>query len=516
MSRNVKCRILTSCVAVLMMLGLIGCSPVFWIKKYRDMPDVDVLETHELNQRVTIKEKNFDVEKYYQEHYGKRKNPKHFAKPIEIDETKFVTWNDTDNAVTPSANTSHPGVKLTFFHLSDVQLRDEQVRLYDKETSKLADYIIPSFEHGPLQEVFDGAAYYAIIQTINASVKHYPTDNPLKPKFMIHTGDAIDAGVVNELYEFLYISNEIGIPWYNAIGNHDVGTFGNIEPKMIYVNDPFVEFMTMHSKFNFINLHHSTYEHYPFVNVSPKNTDIEPTTTQNPPFLSKYNGFDKLKYTTDQIGRDDVICDDCPGYYSIELKKTDESTKDPAIQMIVLDTGFNFGAYGNVSPQQLAWLETEINKSKSEIVLIFGHHNLKSISNGNVLKELFAANPAVVAYFCGHTHEHQINYYSGKENTFGFWEVITGATFAYPMQGSLVRVKYEAGVGILEIYAFEHTIQEKYIDQNGLQHASELYKHAQLAYAGAVADISARKKAIIDQNLKDRYARLKFPYPNPN
>jgi 3',5'-cyclic AMP phosphodiesterase CpdA len=516
MRHNFKRGVAASFVIAFLLVGTSGWSPVFWVKKYRDMPDVESVENLKLSDRVTIAEKNFDLEKYYQNHYRKNKNNKFDARPIEIDETKMVTWNDADQAVRPSSAISEPRVDLTFIHLSDVQLRDEQVRLYDKETSKLADYIIPSFEHGPLQEAFDGPAYYALIQTINATVNGDSQSGALKPTFMVHTGDAVDAGVVNELYEFLYVTNEIEIPWYNTIGNHDVGTFGNIEPKLIYVNDPFVEFMTMHSKFNFINLHHSTYEHYPFVNVSPKNTDVEPTALQDPPFKSKYNGFDKLNYTSDQIQDDGVICKKCPGYYSIEVKPGDRGTGQRAIQMIVLDTGLNLGAYGHIDQTQLNWLQSEIENAGSKIILIFGHHNLKTIKNGKVLKSLFAANPSVVAYFCGHTHEHDINYYSAEGAAFGFWEIITGATFAYPMQGSLVRVKSEAGVGFLEIYAFEHTIQQTYIDQNQTVRESELYKHARLAYRGAVADISAKKKEKIDRNLKDRYARLKFPYPRLN
>ena len=500
-------------VTVFLLFLTNGCSPVFWVKKYRDMPDVEEMESLALTDRVTIREKNFDLEKYYQNHYRKNRKNKFVALPIAVDETKMVTWSEADGAVSPSTESPNPGVKLSFIHLSDVQLRDEQVRLYDKETSKAADYIVPSFEHGPLQEAFDGPAYYALIQTINATVNDEAFRGPLKPSFMIHTGDAVDAGVVNELYEFLYITNEIEIPWYNTIGNHDVGTFGNIEPRLVYVNDPFVEFMTMHSKFNFINLHHSTYEHYPFVNVSPKNTDVEPTANQDSPLLSKYNGFDKLNYASDEIDEFDFICEDCPGYYSIEVKPGDSRTKDPAIQIIVLDTGLNLGAYGNIGRTQLDWLQSEIENAGSKLLLIFGHHNLKTIKNGEALRTLFASSPSVVAYFCGHTHEHDIQYHPDKDQAFGFWEIITGATFAYPMQGSLVRIKSESGVGYIELYAFEHTIQESYLDKNQISHASELYKHAQLAYRGAVADISASKKEKIDRNLKDRYARLKFPYP---
>jgi 3',5'-cyclic AMP phosphodiesterase CpdA len=500
------------CIAVLFVFCFGSCTPLFWIKKYRDMPDVSEVDDLDLQTRVTIREKNFNLEKYYLTQYGKRRDYKFSAKPIEVKEDILEIWNNADSAVTPLSDQSHPGVKLTFFHLSDIQLRDEQVRLYDKETSKLADYIIPSFEHGPIQEVFDGAIYYAIIQTINATVDHYRKEDPLRPQFMIHTGDAIDAGVVNELYEFLYITNELKLPWYNALGNHDVGTFGNIKQNLIYVNDPFVEFMTMHSKFNFINLHHSAFEFYPFVNVSPTNTEWDFTTRQTDVLYSKYNGFDKLKYKANEIAVEGFVCHKCPGYYSIEVKPKDELKKEPAIQVIVLDTGFLFGAQGIIDDDQLKWLKTELEKSRNKLILVFGHHNINSITNGLELNALFASYRSVAAYFCGHTHKHKISYHPGEGGTFGYWEVITGAIFAYPQQGSLVRVRSEQGFGFLEISAFEHTIQNSYVDKEGNKKISELFKHSELAYAGAVEDISATQKEKIDKNSHHRYARLKFPY----
>jgi 3',5'-cyclic AMP phosphodiesterase CpdA len=500
-------------MTVLFFFLLGSCTPLFWIKKYRDMPDVSEVENLDLHTRVTIKEKNSHLERYYVTQYGRRSESKFSAKPIELKENMLVIWDNANSAVNPQADQSYPGVKLTFVHLSDVQLRDEQVRLYDKATSKLADYIIPSFEHGPIQEVYDGAIYYAIIQTINATVDYYNKEDPLRPLFMIHTGDAIDAGVVNELYEFLYISNEIILPWYNAIGNHDVGTFGNIKQKLIYVNDPFVEFMTMHSKFNFVNLHHSAYEFFPFVNVSPTNTEWDYTTRQEDVLYSKYNGFDKLNYSADEIAARDFVCQHCPGYYSIEVKPEDKVKNDPAIQLIVLDTGFMLGAQGIVDDVQLQWLKKELDRSKNKLVLVFGHHNINSITNGQELNTLFVSNQSVAAYFCGHTHKHKISYHHGKNGDFGYWEIITGAIFAYPQQGSIVRVRYDQGFGFLEIFAFKHTIQNSYFNKDGNKLSSELFNHSELAYKAAVDDISSTRKEEIDQNTHHRYAKQKFPYP---
>ena len=152
MRKHVKKGISAICVAVFLVVTMSTCSPLFWVKKYRDMPDVGDLNALTLDDRVTIMEKNADIEKYYQNHYGKRYKRKFLAKPIEVEASRFVSWHDADVAVVPLSDHPQLGVKLTFIHFSDVQLRDEQVRLYGKETSKLADYIISSFEHGPLQE----------------------------------------------------------------------------------------------------------------------------------------------------------------------------------------------------------------------------------------------------------------------------------------------------------------------------------------------------------------------------
>jgi 3',5'-cyclic AMP phosphodiesterase CpdA len=509
-------RVFILSLVILVTFVFASCTPLFWIKKYRDMPDIDdppAWNYDDNSDRRTIKAKNESLEKYYVDHYGKRTAPKYEALPVEIDEGRLITRPEVDGVVTASSDMSGSGVKFTFVHVSDVQLRDEQVRLYDKKTSRLGDYIIPSFEHEGRVEAFDGAAYFAIVQTINATVEAFDAGDPRRPSFMIHTGDAIDAGVVNELYEFLYISNEVKIPWYNALGNHDVGTFGNIEQKMIYVNDPFVDFMTMHSKFNIINMHHSAYEFYPFVNVSPTNTGREATVNAGDPFYSKFNGFDRLEYTTDEISGNMEVCESCPGYYSIEVKEKDEAASDPAVQMIVLDTGFSFGAQGDIGDAQMAWLESEIENASDKITLVFGHHSLAGIKEGgDRLMDLFTGNPSVVAYICGHKHYHNINYYPGPENTFGVWEVITDAIFSYPQQGSLVRIKYEGGVGLLDVYAFRHTIQREYGDEGDRQE-SELYVHAELSYAGAVKDASDKQTATRDEN---RFARLRFPYPKGN
>ena len=498
----------------LVCLFSISCGPIFWIQKYRDMPDITSSPQWDYKQRRTIGKKNANIDRYYGDTYGTERNPRFIANPIELDPSRFVERSEADGLIAPNSDRSGSGTKLTFFHLSDVHLRDEQVRLYDKRTSEMADYVISSFERSPLQEAFDGALYYAMVQTMNATVKAMPDNDPLKPRFMIHTGDAVDAGVVTELYEFLSISNCVMLPWYNVLGNHDSGVFGNIKQEMVFVNNPFVDFMALHSKFDFVNMHHNAYEddNFRLVYISPLNTGSDYTLRAHDRFYSKFNGFDRMKYTPQAI-KNQQVCWDCPGYYSIEVRGEDRGIGDPAIQIIVLDTGFRFSASGRLEDEQLQWLKQEIERFRDKIILVFGHHDLKSIENNAELKTILASSPAVVAYFCGHVHGHKINYHRGEGGRFGFWEVVADSLIEYPQQGSIVRIKYENGVGILEVYAFDPTIQESYTDRQGREQLSELYRHVQLSRKGALDDIAFWKKQQIDANRKDRYARVKFPYP---
>ena len=139
---------------------------------------------------------------------------------------------------------------LRFAWLSDVQLRQREVKLFSDRASLTLDKVIPSFERNPVQEDYDWAVYTSYIAAINQlHLKDLPLD------FMIHTGDAIDAGSIEELYRFIYITNKLQIPWMNLIGNHDISIFGNYQERLGYTRQAGVSFYPVGNQANFLLMH---------------------------------------------------------------------------------------------------------------------------------------------------------------------------------------------------------------------------------------------------------------------
>ncbi|MFN3466540.1 MAG: metallophosphoesterase family protein [Candidatus Brocadiales bacterium] len=404
-------------------------------------------------------------------------------------------------------------IEMAFVHLSDVQIRDERVKLFGKNVSRTFDNIIHSFEHSIDQEHYDYAAYLAIIKTINALLDDTSIDTVRKPKFMIHTGDAVDASVVEELYEFVYISNKLAIPWYNVLGNHDVTVFGNFNNKKVYVNDPNLTFQTLHNKYNFINMHADGYLIDPNINPGPAPTEPSIKLAK-----SRYHGFDLFNINKNQeydaFGT--YLCKDCPGYYSFKLRKVDKnyefvspSEKNPPpnpkeIVFIVLNTtttqlGF---AKGTVDKDQLRWLENEqLKKNNGKLIFVFGHHPLDGpnfLDNSyEKLIELFHQYH-VTAYFCGHTHTHQIRLHEKNGTKQGFWEVITDSILEYPQEGSLVTIrKLDNGTGAIDVQSFRRNITND----------CQLKQESDRAFKGAETD---HPRELSEQ---DRNARLTFNHP---
>lgn len=488
------------------------------------------------------------------------------------------------------------GTKLSFIHLSDVQLHDERVYMFNKELTAFFDKFVQSFEHKREIVFYDYSYYLTVIGTINLLCERLTEQNP---KFMIHTGDAIDMGVISELYEFIYITNLLNIPWYNVLGNHDYPVYGNIKSEQVGVIRPDMGFQTVNSRYNFINMHGGGFEVDKLVYFSPSNTPHSKNRLKD----SLYNGFDmqgkpfeasvklekqpeglqlpktvdsgELSYDTSsgllifrgamtKNDRNTLLneskdtsyqekiemlykrsieyredkpcsCRDCPGYYHFEAKKPDG--REPGVLCIVLDTttrNFKF-AKGTVyrheevegppdeslREEEIRWLEKILKNYRAKgnwIVLVFGHHQLGRegfLDNSyEKLLDLFL-DPAnnVIAYFCGHTHKHEVTYHDDpkRPGTFGFWEIVTNSIFEYPKRGSLVTIRYTGeGIWELDLQSFwPYFLNSLEMD------APKLLQDAKTCFDASKEDEEGKKLEKRFQKLPvtHRDAALRFVYP---
>src|SRR6185295_18871686 len=101
-----------------------------------------------------------------------------------------------------------------------------------------------SFEQDYYQGQYAMFVYQAIVATANQEWCLYhqgdpacgpsraparPDDTRPPPAMMIHTGDSADMGLQSEFDTFLTYTDKLHVPWYQALGNHDVLAFGNLK-----------------------------------------------------------------------------------------------------------------------------------------------------------------------------------------------------------------------------------------------------------------------------------------------
>ncbi|MEA2192884.1 MAG: hypothetical protein QOI73_3005 [Solirubrobacteraceae bacterium] len=148
----------------------------------------------------------------------------------------------------------------------------------------------------------------------------------------------------------------------------------------------------------------------------------------------------------------------------------------PGIRMIALNTvaeGDRLNSNGNLDDPQFRWLQRELRAAadRHELVVVFGHHPIASLTNGAAdedagdcalravtgpgcdldprssrplhlggdLRALLLAHPGVIAYVAGHTHKHRITPFQ-RAGGGGFWGIETSSEIDWPIQSRLLEV----------------------------------------------------------------------------
>ncbi len=152
------------------------------------------------------------------------------------------------------------------------------------------------------------------------------------------------------------------------------------------------------------------------------------------------------------------------------------TTPKRRMRFISLDTvAEGGGPNGNLDDPQYRWLKRELRKARKrgQLVVVFGHHTLETMSNATpdetagacqpagepgcdtdprssaplhlgttgsaTVGSLLAARRNVIAYVAGHTHVNAIEFVPGSRGR-GFWQINTASHIDWPQQSRLIEV----------------------------------------------------------------------------
>lgn len=357
---------------------------------------------------------------------------------------------------------------LSFAHISDSQLKEHSISLYreSKFDEKIYDQFVSGAERNPDLEQYDHAALLATVMGINELAAsdtvqmanpYEPCPPPLAPQFVIHTGDAVDAGMFSELYEFLAIMRQLHVPFYNVIGNHDVLFFGTFPADAMNGHNVVAPFVPIHNARRFM-LAHSFEAHeqdisIPFIFADAHDSTIvgKESDTVVLPRNIHYHGFDQPC-----PAHTGLLCPEAKGYYVLDMQGRAgvAESRQIHVRLVVLNTAeitpkdlgeaLDIRAHGYMSDEQFQWLAEELRRAGPEptIIVVAGHHPMESFykDQGERLEKLLAEEPRVAAYLAGHTHVNEIRQHPRVPGLLPIWEIISGSTLGYPQFGLLIEL----------------------------------------------------------------------------
>lgn len=433
--------------------------------------------------------------------------------------TRRVLSISPDGSIEKSGAPDGPSTVLTFVQISDVQLRDERVKLGGNFFSKVIDLFVPVNEYGEEQQRFDSSVYLPLIKGINKLEaglgEGTREEKQEKPLFVVHTGDSVHAGVLQELYEFIWITNRLELPWLQVTGNHDITAFGT-ELFEVHLKAPRLGYLPLYDSEIFRHLHGHE--------QSSRRRLFRPGIYLGP---ALQNPHDKTEHLLDVEDHGFELATLDRGYYSIVADQIDQDHRQRIqenfkVRFIFFDTtedsDLHRGGFREMGVQ-VGWLRDQLRSAadNEEHVVAFGHHDFyegfrEGGHAGVKVARMLGEYPLFLGYFCGHTHRQEMRVVSPPSPATAFWEVIAPSVLEWPQAGLLVRlVRFGDGSLAWDITpfscGFQRGAREERLDPEHPDPTERLRAQAILGSESAYEDC----KGDPDKEIKEPPFRLLIP-----
>ena len=256
-----------------------------------------------------------------------------------------------------------------------------------------------------------------------------------------------------------YYTQGIGnIPWFNAIGNHDLLYMGfapiTEKTNAACVGDTVVDlfdFIPILASHEFRNGYQNGFQ-------DASKPDSPVVTTGNTPADPRRRQVSKAEALEDFYdapglpkghGMDRDIMAKGFGYYS-----TYPMPGKP-IRLITLDLNRDDWSEAGLQHEQFEWLGEQLEeaKDKNELVLVQSHHGTNAMGGSAVTAEALIAKlasyPNVLMHITGHGHYNDLKLNKTKDG--GYWELMLASVIEFPSQTRIFEIVYE-GDGYITIY----------------------------------------------------------------
>lgn len=348
---------------------------------------------------------------------------------------------------------SNANVVFSFVHMGDADVRERALVYWPKRYNALS-----------LDNRWRRHSDSAVAGLVAAA-----NELPQKPRFLMHTGNAVGTGLFSELMRFIAAMDVAQMPWFNAVGPRDAAFMGDKPLESVSQLNVVAPYVPIGDAYRFMKYHSKTAAiedpSMPFVALRPDNH--LPTALNSTVGTSNFHGFDFACSTKSW-------CPQMHGYYAFDVP----TPADGGLKFRVLvlntsealeDDGSWGSSRGHLLRAQLEWVENEVSETDAgQRYLVFGHHALDDVdcAAGKELRQVLAASPAVLAYLHG-----------GEQDTFATLERPDGGVLPmlgagnvqrYPQTARVVDVLRDGDALYLRVQAFSQ-FNEVMTDDAGME-----------------------------------------------